>query len=80
MKKKLYTLEVDFIHNKTFTVRADSRWEAIKLGTDEKRVYEQDAWALGGKYVEDSIREIPESEAKEKEPDWVENMEWGYYE
>ena len=80
MKKKLYTLDVDFIHNKTFTCRASSKEEAIELGTSDKRVYEQDSWALGGKYVKHSIKEVPESEAKIHEPDWVDDMEEGYYE
>ena len=76
--KKLYTLDVDFIHNKTFTVRADSKEEAIELGTSDERVHKHDSWALGGKYVNHSIREIPESEAKDYE-DGVSDMENGYY-
>ncbi len=76
--KKLYTLEVDFIHNKTFTVRADSEEEAIELGTSDERVLEHDSYALGGQYVKNSIREIPESEAKDHE-DRLMDMEDGYY-
>ena len=76
--KKLYTLDVDFIHNKTFTVRADSEEEAIKLGTSDKRVHKYDSYALGGEYVNHSIREIPESEAKDYEDSQI-DMENGYY-
>lgn len=74
--KKLYTLDVDFIHNKTFTVRANSKKEAIALALDEDRAYEEhQGYALGVNYVKNSIEEIPEENAE----DYGEVSEHGYY-
>jgi NOL1/NOP2/fmu family ribosome biogenesis protein len=76
MKKKLYRMSVDFIHNKSFTVRASSEEEAIELATDEDRAYEEhQGHALGVDYVKNSIEEIAEEDAE----DYGEVNEKGYY-
>ena len=80
MKKKLYTMRVDFIHAKSFTVRADSEEEAIELATDEDRAYEEhQGHALGVNYVDDSIEEVAKEKESEHDCEWMGNLDKGYY-